>query len=203
METKLFGFLTVIQFLPRAPYEFQKALCLCECGTTITTLWQNVRRGNTKSCGCLRRRAAGLSAPRDSDRPEYQSWQGMNRRCSNAACKSFPRYGGRGIRVCDRWRYSFSAFFKDMGPRPSAAHTLDRRDNNGNYEPGNCRWATWKVQQRNRRNNSRFQFGAENLTLAEWSERTERPLVTLRYRLFKLGWTIEQALTTLPRQRPT
>jgi hypothetical protein len=123
----------------------------------------------------------------------------MTSRCVNPANDAYQAYGGRGIAVCDRWQ-DFAAFAEDMGPRPSPLHTIDRRNNNGNYEPDNCRWATPSEQQRNRRNNRLLTLNGETLCLAEWAERLGITDDMIRQRLDKLGWTIEQALTTPAKQ---
>lgn len=102
--------------------------------------------------------------------PEYTAWAGMKSRCSDPNSSRYPYYGGRGIKVCDRWRDSFAAFLVDVGPRPSPDHSLDRMDPNGNYEPGAVRWATRKEQQRNRRNNRFLTIFGQRRTLAEWAE---------------------------------
>lgn len=94
--------------------------------------------------------------------PEYKVWAGMRERCNNPNCKSYPNYGGRGITVCDRWK-SFESFLLDMGPRPSAKHTLDRKDTNGNYTPENCRWATWSDQNINKRQAKRNPSGTKGV----------------------------------------
>ena len=102
--------------------------------------------------------------------PEYRVWAGMLTRCYNENNKTYCRYGGRGITVCDRWRNSFLAFLEDMGPRPSLKHTLDRIDNNGNYEPGNCRWATMIEQARNKSTSLWLELGGVSRPAMEWCE---------------------------------
>ncbi|MGY8988455.1 MAG: hypothetical protein ACKVG7_07840, partial [Flavobacteriales bacterium] len=109
-------------------------------------------------------------------------------------------YGGRGISVCDRWRDSFENFLADMGERPSNEHSIDRKDNDGNYEPDNCRWATKKEQGRNRRSNRILTFNNKTQTLIEWSEELGISSAVIRQRIKASGWSIEEALTTPARQ---
>src|SRR5262245_50975043 len=128
--------------------------------------------------------------------PEYKSWDLMKSRCYNPHDRSYARYGGRGITVCKRWRYSFANFLADMGPRPSPRHSLDRfPDQNGNYEPGNCRWATRKQQANNRHGNRLLTHEGLTLTTSQWSERLGMPRYLL-YLRFRLGWSVAAALTT-------
>jgi hypothetical protein len=115
--------------------------------------------------------------------PEYGIWQAMKRRCDSPTNKSYPRYGGRGIKVCDRWVRSFWAFYADMGPRPSADHQLDREDNDGNYEPDNCHWRTRNEQCRNRSTNHLELFRGEMRSLAEIAEMTGINQQTIWYRV--------------------
>lgn len=135
--------------------------CRCDCGRTITVQGGSLRSGNTKSCGCFRQdtsRALLLKhghAGRDNASrlasSEYRSWTHMIGRCENPKDKDYHHYGGRGISVCPRWRHSFSAFLADVGPKPTPRHSIDRINNDGNYEPGNVQWATRSQQMRNRR----------------------------------------------------
>ena len=126
---------------------------------------------------------------------ERARWRTMIARCTNAASLSFSIYGGRGITVCDRWRESFEAFREDVGPRPSAAHSLDRIDNDRGYEPGNVRWATRRDQARNRRDNHTLTLGGVTACITEWAERTSIPKNVLWVRITTLRWSTERALT--------
>ena len=126
--------------------------------------------------------------------PEYGSWTNMRRRCYAPKTPQFSGYGGRGITVCDEWRDSFDQFLHDMGLAPSRGHTLDRIDNDGPYSPENCRWATRKEQNNNRRDNHKIAYAGKVMTLAQWSDYLGIPCVTLRSRIWR-GWPIERAFT--------
>ena len=171
--------------------------CLCKCGKTTNATAKNLRSGNTKSCGCLNsekvvaRNKAGALHGMTKTRT-WISWDSMIQRCTNPEHKSFDDYGGRGIKVCPAWLNEFSAFYKDMGERP-AGKTLDRIDTNGNYEPGNCRWATPTEQSNNRLNNRVIEFDGRKQTVAEWARELGMSRQTLRHRL--INWSIEDALT--------
>lgn len=128
--------------------------------------------------------------------PEFKAWGGMKQRCTNPKNPKFSDYGGRGISVCQRWMASFDNFISDMGLRPSAEYSLERKNTDGNYEPSNCIWATREAQQRNRRVNKRVLFRGEDMTLFRAIEATGNivPYHTVSGRLNQ-GWSLERALT--------
>lgn len=152
-----------------------------------STLWrQRVIESNR-----LRKTTHGMTKS-----PEWQAWFSMLKRCRNPSDQHYPDYGGRGITVCDRWRDSFENFYADMGPRPSPDHSIDRKDNDGNYEPSNCRWATKSEQARNRRirrDRERYHVDGEMLTTAQIAIKFGLKYHTLRYRL-RNGWAISDAI---------
>jgi hypothetical protein len=137
---------------------------------------------------------AGKRTHGDKGSPEWIAWQSMKARCYQPRSISFKNYGARGITVCDRWVHSYENFLADMGRRPSVSHSLDRIDPNGNYEPGNCRWATTAQQAVNKRNNKRITFEGRALSVREWADKTGIPAGTL-YSRFKNGWEPARALT--------
>ncbi len=173
-------------------------LCRCECGAELVVSGGSLRSQNTKSCGCLRVETTGRNKTTHgrSGSPEHTTWTQMIQRCRNPGNHAFDRYGGRGISVCDRWRTSFAAFIDDMGPRPSADHSIDRINNDGDYEKANCRWSTRTVQGRNKRSNRRLLIGGETRVLAEWAERSGLTESVIDARL-RRGWTGERLLSAV------
>jgi hypothetical protein len=171
-------------------------LCLCDCGRMKTVRIDALRSGRVKSCGCLHdtlpiKHGQGIGGEKTRT---YRTWLAMRTRCLNPNSKDYPRYGGRGIRVCKRWD-DFTLFLEDMGERPSETHSIDRIDPNDDYTPDNCRWATSKEQGRNRRNNRKLTHSGESLCIAEWAEKTGISLAALKCRLDVCGYTVEEALT--------
>jgi len=166
----------------------------CDCGNEYTSLLSYLRSEEQKSCGCLQRVSKFIHGKTNS--PEHRAWRAMTGRYCNPNRLGYENYGGRGIKVCERWRDSFVAFYEDVGKKPSPKHTLDRIDNDGDYEPGNCRWATRKEQGRNRRTCVSLEYNGRKLTIAEWAEETGLTYNTLQSRLGRLKWPICKALTT-------
>lgn len=189
--TDKFGRLTCLEELPRLRGMRQWRV-ECECGKVLDILQKSFLSGGPRtSCGCdkVQSNIHGLSK-----RPEYRHWVNMISRCENPNTPWFKHYGGRGIRVCDRWRSNFENFFADMGERPSKRHSIDRVRVNGHYSPGNCRWALPKAQSRNMRTNRIVNVNGWDVTLAEAVEKAPVAYNTVLYRL-KRGWSIEDALT--------
>lgn len=181
---------------------------VCDCGCVGTHCGNNLKTGDTQSCGCLqleRIRASEISHGL-SHTQEYRIWSLILHRCRNPNSPSFRDYGGRGIGVCERWvepLVGFTNFMTDMGPRPSAGHSVDRIDNNQGYSPENCRWATRLQQNNNGRRNRRITWMGETKTVAEWSKIVGIHDATIRYRLDHGGMTVEEALTSPVKKHAT
>lgn len=175
----------------------QKWACLCDCGNTHIAREAHMKSGRTKSCGCLNReliKARSTKHGQSHRTPEYKTWVNIRGRCEDPKNISFKYYGEKGIKVCERWQ-TFSNFFSDMGLKPSPDHSIDRKDNIGDYAPGNCRWATEEEQQNNRGNNVLITHDGETGTDSMWCARLGFPRQTITARLGK-GWSVQRAITT-------
>lgn len=176
--------------------------CICICGRQSVIHTYHLTTGKVRSCGCLRnelsRKRALDGVPRKnmdghSNLPEYSVWHSMKQRCLNTNSRFYRYYGGRGITVCDRWLV-FANFLSDMGARPTAKHTLERSDNAKGYGPDNCRWATRKEQQNNRRANVVIEFNGERRNITQWAHSLGVPVSTIWMRLQR-GFRIDQVLS--------
>jgi hypothetical protein len=169
-------------------------LCRCDCGNEKAIPVLTLRNGNSTSCGCQQVALGKNLRHGMSKTSEHKIWTGIHERCTNPNSKFFSHYGGRGIRRCERWD-AFENFYVDMGPRPSRLHTIERIDNNGNYQPGNCRWALAMEQQGNTRKNVCFTIGGETAHLSEWARRFDIDPDLVSQRILRDGMDPEIALT--------
>ncbi|MDX2215526.1 MAG: hypothetical protein SFY66_19840 [Oculatellaceae cyanobacterium bins.114] len=202
----IFGDWEVIQESQKADRRRRYILCKCtDCGKEKEIRLDGLRSGANNKCrGCFMRRLHTTHGCTHNDvvTAEYTAWKNIKKRCNNVRAKEYKNYGGRGIKVCDRWANSFENFLADMGKRPTKNHSIERIDSDGDYSPENCKWATRGEQNRNMRNNRWITFEGETLVLGDWSERLQIPFTTLHYRL-KAGWGVEKALTTPVQHRST
>jgi hypothetical protein len=190
-----FGRLEVIEKSPKVGNGKKKRaywLCQCDCGKKHTVRSDGLTSGDTTSCGCYSREQSTTHGMRNT--LVYRKWIALNSRCNNPKNASYSDYGERGITVCDRWS-KFENFLEDMGLPPSAKHQIDRVDNEGNYEPSNCRWATPKQNSNNKRNNVVITHNGLTMTMREWSEYAGIGYSTFQYRL-SVGWSMVKALNT-------
>jgi hypothetical protein len=198
---QIFGRLTAVEFShddvsPRKGGGKNYCLmwkCKCACGKTVTINAKKLKSGNTKSCGCLlieQRITHGRHKSR-----EYRTWIGIKSRCYNPNNTGYPSYGGRGIKVCDRWLESFENFLADMGECPDFSMSIDRIDNDGDYAPDNCEWRTIGEQANNRRDNRLLEFAGRTQTVAQWARKFGISPITIGSRL-RDGWSVKRALTT-------
>lgn len=132
----------------------------------------------------------------------YKIWNGIVERCENTKHPAFATYGGRGIRICEQWRHDFAAFLAHVGPRPSPKHSIDRINGNGNYEPGNVRWATSKEQNNNRRDVRLFAFEGQTASIAEWARRIGGCYQRIYHRIVRKGEPVDHVLDEERRPRP-
>lgn len=168
---------------------------ICDCGKEKLVRSEVLLRGETRSCGCLKKELNLKLFTRhgESKKPIHNIWCTMHARCKNPNNGMYHRYGGRGIKVCERW-HDFENFKADMGPRPSTKHSIDRIDNNGPYSPENCRWATQKEQGANTSKNRRLTLNGVTKTMGQWTEYLGLSEDTISRRM-KKGWPIEDVLS--------
>lgn len=188
-----YGLLTTRALLPIKKRYESVQLCVCDCGRETLVIERNLLSGNTKSCGCWqRKKIADLATKHGMIRSQaYKTWLAMRSRVNNPKNHKYPRYGGRGIGICAHWD-DFRNFYADMGERPTGM-SIERIDNDGDYCPENCRWATSKEQANNTRRNRSLTHQGEIRTLTQWAEKLGINARTVSTRL-RLGWSTEEAL---------
>lgn len=196
---QIFGRLVVIKFYGVSPGGNRLWECKCICGRARVVAGGNLKSGNTSSCGCFRAEKAAIRARQrathgKSHSIEYALYRGMIGRCANEGAGNYEYYGGRGIKVCARWkgRNGFANFWNDMGPRPSPQHSIERRDTNGPYAPNNCYWATAEEQAQNKRNTRRIELDGTIISLRK-ACRIRGISYDLVLQRVQRGWSIERA----------
>jgi hypothetical protein len=199
-----FGHLTVLRMLSERKRGYAMWLCRCDCGKYKKL--QSYLLRLSKSCGCRQTEPGTLASTKHGHihkgkrSPEYRTWSGIKTRCENPRSKDYAKYGAAGLYMCAEWRKSFVAFFEHMGPRPSSRHRIDRIDNSRGYEPGNCRWATFREQTENRKYTIWVVFNGKKMPLARACELAGLNYCTVQSRIWR-GMTPEKALS-FPRTRP-
>lgn len=197
-----FGRLTVINRHPENAKDGQARWnCECDCGNGITVTARYLKEGTTRSCGCLAAEVRLVHSQTHglSNSSEYRVWQGIKKRCYNPTHQYYHNYGGRGITMCDEWKNSFEAFYKDMGPRPSLEYTIEREDSDLGYYKGNCRWATRLEQGNNTRRNVYYEFDGERKTLSAWCRELNLNYKAMHYQLSS-GKSFEDAADYLSKK---
>lgn len=195
-----FGRLVVTAISPTRSSEGRvQWVCNCTCGTICTVRSVDLRSGHTRSCGCLLRDTHTVHGM--SSTPEYMAWKKMLARCNDPSNPYYHRYGGRGIKVCERWG-QLDNFYADMGDRPSENHSLDRIDNNGDYCKENCKWSTRSEQQNNKGCTRSLTHNGVTMTISQWAALlgTTRPTLFSRKRN---GWSDEETVTTPIARKPS
>jgi hypothetical protein len=199
-----FGRLAIIRRAANSLNNMVQYVCWCDCGRMTTVRGSHLARGESKSCGCLKREVGEItritstthghsrSGKYGESSPTYESWSSMKYRCHSAKHPSHHRYGGRGITVCERW-HKFENFLQDMGERPEGME-IGRKDNDGGYFKGNCRWETPAQNSRNTSKNLILTFDGKSMCLTEWSEVCGIGTTTIKQRLLR-GWSIQKSLT--------
>jgi hypothetical protein len=203
-----YGRLLVLGFSHTTELRQAKWRCACDCGSEAIVTGNSLKNGKTQSCGCLRAELQSTRSTRHgmSASAEYRIYKGMVNRCYNPKVRAFPYYGGRGISVCDRWRFGedgkdgFECFLADVGTRPSRGHSLDRSDNDLGYQPSNVAWATSTTQANNSRRNRLVNVADVILTLAEAVRRFSHVTYSTVGRRLRAGWGTEAAILAPDRE---
>jgi len=189
-----YGKLVVLEKVSKKGEKYGKYKVECDCGKTKIVTGCNLQNGTTNSCGCIKGKSNithGMSGKRI-----YKIWLGVIERCTKEQYKAYKDYGGRGIKVCEKWQNSFEKFYEDMEEGYSDELTLDRIDVNGGYYKENCRWADMKTQNRNRRKNLIVTIGQQSKLLKVWCEEYEKDYNKVWLRIFRLQWEPKKALET-------
>lgn len=194
LSGRIFKNLTVLRFLGQSHYGAFVYECRCVCGIVIQARAGDLHTDRIRSCGCSDsqrlHRAHGMSKTK-----VYATWRRIMQRTGNPNHVFYHNYGGRGIKVCERWMQSFDAFLADMGEPPTPEHTIDRIDTDGDYTPENCHWATRQEQASNRRNTVYLTYQGQTLRLVEWAKQMNIRPSTLNNRI-RAGWNLDKAMTT-------
>jgi len=196
LKDSIYGRLLVIKKTDKTKHGW-KWECVCECGKVVNVLQGNLRSGHTKSCGCYKidiNLTANTKYGVDQHRANH-IWHGMKDRCLNIDSKFYYRYGGRGITICNRWLFSFENFWEDMKNTYKPNLSIDRINNDGNYEPSNCKWSTQKQQANNQSNNRIFTINNETMNLKQFTEKYKNNYKKVHLRIQR-GWSVEKALFT-------
>ena len=188
---RVFGRLTVIEPAPDKKNK-TRWICKCKCGETIAVYSNSLIQQNTRSCGCLH--IDTITTHRGINLPEYRIWAAMKSRCYGKSNSRYNCYGGRGIKVCNRWLNSFENFFLDMGARPSQEYSIDRIDNNLDYSPDNCRWATAEMQSNNKRTVEILSIDGKSQSRAQWARQAGIASNTIKRRI-ENGLSVKDAIT--------
>lgn len=210
LASRRFGQLVVLKYVGRGDRNHYWE-CKCDCGELSIANSKCLLSGMTTSCGCYRMQRMLKSTQTHGHTanyrtPEYKTWQNMRSRCENPNAVGFHAYGGRGVRVCEEWRLGdgtksgFECFLADIGPRPTEKHSLDRINVDGNYEPGNCRWADNQQQQRNRRDNIWVEVDGRRMLISDAIEKLDIPRTSF-YRLLDKGISLKEAITASARRQ--
>lgn len=203
-----YGSLTAVEEVGRNRRNQAMWLCICDCGNTPTVIGSSLRHGNTKSCGCLRNRASAErrtthgASKNGKEEGAYVVWKGMRQRCLNPKNPSWAHYGGRGVKICQRWLDSYAAFLEDMGERPDGL-TIERKDTNGDYTPDNCVWATRQRQSRNTRQTLRIILCGQITPLVDACERFGLNHASVKVRMYREGQSATEAFYFLLDRKQT